>query len=118
MKPSGFLRRKGTGWNRSWSSDERCELLAVGPPAHVVGVVVARTLDHHKLHRTAGCGGDFAPHCDRYEHVGRAMKDQGRTANAPDAGESIQAQPDQEAREDPVMAPGHAAGTRERRRED
>src|SRR6267142_4703196 len=117
MRPSGFLRRKRTGWNRSWSSNERCELLPVSLPAHVVGVVVARTLDHHKLHRTAGRGGDVAPHCDRDEHVGRAMKDQDRTPNAPDAVEIIQAQPDQEAREDAVMAGGHAAGTRERRLE-
>src|SRR6266850_7672177 len=113
MKPSGFLRRKRTGWNRSWSSDERCELLPVSLPAHVVRVVVARTLDHNKLHRAASCGGDFASQCDRHEHVGRSMEDQDRTVNAADAGEIVQAQPDQEAREDPVMAGGHAAGTRE-----
>src|SRR2546422_6980241 len=77
MRRSASLRRRRTGWSRSWlSKHESSDLIAVPLPTHVVRVVVPRALDHHELHRAGSGGGYVTTHSDGHQHVGGPVEDE------------------------------------------
>src|SRR5438552_8137395 len=100
MRRSASLRRKRTGSSRSWLFDEARQFIPVSLPAHVVGIVVAGSLDHHELHRTGGSRGDIASHLHRYQHVRGTMEDECGATNAAHSAHVVEPKPHQEPGED------------------
>src|SRR2546425_9465112 len=59
------------------------ELVPILPPAHLVGVVVARAVDQHDFHRAGRRGRHRHAHRRRGEPVGGAVEQQDGTAHQP-----------------------------------
>src|SRR6266446_3694705 len=113
MRRSASLRRRRTGWSRSWSFDEGGEFLLVGFPSHVVRVVMAGALDQDELHRASGGGGYLVTHLDGHQHVGRPVEDERGAVNAAHSAHVVEPKPHQKPGEDSVVSGRHSAGARE-----